>query len=452
MKLFWTLVVITFLGLAQAQQSSETQRLERDVQSYQELLEERQAEQAEISAALQDTTAQLGAQLAERDQLNAQIDTLQTQRADLLDRAGVLEQESEATKERITNLQGRLRELEGRLQGLLVNLHKQRGGRYARLLSRSESIFDLRVKSYYLSRLTDQDVALMQEMERTVTELQAAQLTLSEQIAALNAQEAQIAQNQTSLQAARESLAGVIAELEQTRQGQLAQQQALLNEQANIEQTLNNAQAALQEELARLRRAAAVARQREAAAREREAAERARQADLETRETEARQREAAEEAVREWQRFSQEADDIEAQIRDLETPVDLGSGDFTLPFAKPQLVSAFREGGASQILLKAERPGTAVHAVKGGTVWRIQKISANTGYLVAILSGTDLITGYSNLQYPDSLEIGDEVEQGEIIGYLGGGTLTPSDTLQFRMGTPQGSGAVWYDPAPYLGF
>ena len=74
MKLFWTLVVITILGLAQTQQSSETQRLERDVQSYQELLEERQAEQAEISAALQDTTAQLGAQLAERDQLNAQID------------------------------------------------------------------------------------------------------------------------------------------------------------------------------------------------------------------------------------------------------------------------------------------------------------------------------------------------------------------------------------------
>ena len=196
-------------------------------------------------------------------------------------------------------------------------------------------------------------------------------------------------QNQTSLQAARESLAGVIAKLEETRQGQLAQQQQLLNEQVDIEQTLNNAQAALQEELARLRRAAAVARQREAAAREREAAERARQrqADLETRETEARQREAAEEAVREWQRFSQEADDIEAQIRDLETPVDLGSGDFTLPFAKPQLVSAFREGGASQILLKAERPGTAVHAVKGGTVWRVQRISANSGYLVAILNG-----------------------------------------------------------------
>ena len=172
MKLFWTLVVITILGFAQAQQSSETQRLERDVQSYQELLEERQAEQAEISAALRDTTAQLGAQLAERDQLNAQIDDLQTQRADLLDRAGVLEQESEATKERITNLQSRLSDLERRLQGLLVNLHKQRGGRYARLLSRSESIFDLRVKSYYLSRLTDQDVALMQEMERTVTELQ----------------------------------------------------------------------------------------------------------------------------------------------------------------------------------------------------------------------------------------------------------------------------------------
>ena len=232
----------------------------------------------------------------------------------------------------------------------------------------------------------------------------------------------------------------------------MAQQQVLLSEQVDIEQTLANAEAALQEELARLRRAAELARRREEAAREREAAAREREAAARARGAEEQQRQAAEEAVREWQQFSQEAEDLEDQIRTLETPTNLGDGEFTLPFANPGLVSGFSEGGASQILLRAEQPGTAVRAVKGGTVWRVQRISANSGYLVAILNGPELITAYSNLQFPDSITIGDQVEQGQIIGYLGGGTLTPPDTLQFRMGTPQGSGAVWYDPAPYLGF
>ena len=451
MRYTWTRrawIVVLMVGFAHAQtqpQNSETRQLEQDIQSYEQLLEERRAAQAEIDAALQETSAELDAQLAERDRLNAEIDALQGQRAALSGRVAALNQDLEATRERIGNLQARLTTLEASLQALLVNLHKERGGRYARLLAESESIFDLRVKSTYLSRLTEQDVSLIQEMNRTVAELQDAQLTLSAQIEELNTQEAQLAENQVALQGVRENLAGVIAQLEETRQGQLAQQQTLLSEQADIEQTLLNAEAALQEELARLRRAAELARRREAAAREREAAARA-------RDTEDRQRQAAEEAVREWQRFSQEADELEEQIRTLETPTNLGDGEFTLPFANPGLVSGFSEGGASQILLRAEQPGTAVRAVKGGTVWRVRRISANSGYLVAILNGPELITAYSNLQFPDSIQIGDQVEQGEIIGYLGGGTLTPPDTLQFRMGTPQGEGAVWYDPAPYLGF
>ena len=452
MRYAWILIVLIF-GFAYAQESqpqnSETRQLEQDIQSYEQLLEERRAAQAEIDAALQETSAELDAQLAERDRLNAEIGALQEQRAELTERVTALNQDLEATRERIRNLQERLTTLETRLQALLVNLHKERGGRYARLLAESESIFDLRVKSFYLSRLTEQDVSLIQEMNRTVAELQDAQLTLSTQIEELNAQEAQLAENQTALQSVRENLAGVIAQLEETRQGQLAQQQTLLNEQADIEQTLLNAEAALQEELARLRRAAELARRREAAAREREAAARERQAN---RDAEEQQRQAAEEAVREWQQFSQEAEDLEDQIRTLETPTNLGDGEFTLPFANPGLVSGFSEGGASQILLKAEQPGTAVRAVKGGTVWRVRRISANSGYLVAILNGPELITAYSNLQFPDNIAIGDQVEQGQIIGYLGGGTLTPPDTLQFRMGTPQGEGAVWYDPAPYLGF
>ena len=347
-----------------------------------------------------------------------------------------MNQDLELTRERIGTLQERLASLQERLQGLLVNLHKERGGRYARLLSQSESIFDLRVKSYYLSRLTQQDVSLIEEMNRTVAELQNAQLTLSTQIEDLNIQEAQLAENQSALQGVREDLAGVIAELEQTREGQLAQQQVLLSEQADIEQTLANAEAALQEELARLRRAAELARRREAAAREREAAARERNA-------EEQQRQAAEEAVREWQQFSQEAEELEDQIRTLETPSSLGEGEFTLPFVNPELVSGFREGGASQILLRGRAaPARRFARSKGGTVWRDEPNFCRT---VATWSPSstaptsppltlicNFLTAYS--------AIGDQVEQGQIIGYLGGGTLTPPDTLQFWMGTPQGSG------------
>lgn len=119
------------------------------------------------------------------------------------------------------------------------------------------------------------------------------------------------------------------------------------------------------------------------------------------------------------------------------------------PIPDPVVVRAFGEGGASDIWLQAEEPGTAVQAVKSGVVYQASRITANSGYTVAIQHEGDLISAYTNLQPPE-VEVGERVHQGQILGYLGGGIIAPN-VLQFRLGTQSGAQIIYQDPAPLLG-
>ena len=59
---------------------------------------------------------------------------------------------------------------------------------------------------------------------------------------------------------------------------------------------------------------------------------------------------------------------------------------------------------------------------------------------------------YVNLRPPvvDELQV---VAQGQLLGYLGGGTLVHNDTLHFYMRRTAGNGDYTYvDPAPMLGW
>jgi predicted RNA-binding protein len=58
---------------------------------------------------------------------------------------------------------------------------------------------------------------------------------------------------------------------------------------------------------------------------------------------------------------------------------------------------------------------------------------------------------YTNLQ-PPAVKYGDGVNAGDILGYLGGGTLIPEDVLRFYVRrTPETGEAVFVDPSPLLG-
>lgn len=425
--LLMLLVVLGFI--AHAQESDTTRRLEQDIEAYERLLEERRQEQARLEAEITETAALLNARIAERDRVSQNLFELQEERAAIQAELVSVNERLEETRAQIETLNARLGVLRERLQGLLVNLYKQRSSRYARVLSQAESFHELRVKNYYLSLLTAQDVALVDELNATVARLSEAQATLSAQIAELQATEAELQANEVRLEATRGELDALITELQATREGQSALRLAAIETQEDLSNTIAGTRSQLEREVTRLRDEAERARERAEAA------------------VEARERERLQRQVDNLRQRADNLQETAAPPRPTAPPED----GFAHPFPNPQLTTAYNEEG-TYVALRAESPGAAVRAVMSGVVQGAQFFQANTGYIVIIAHGSDLLTVYQNLQRP-TVEVGDSVSQGDIIGYLGGGTLPPDDTLYFYVGIPQGGGAPrWIDPAPRLGF
>ena len=409
-----------------AQSNPTTQELERDIATYQQGLAAREREQAAIEAALGELADELAAQIAERDRISAELVNLRRDREALEAELAVLESQVAANETRIVELEGQLELLEVRLESLLVALHKQRNNRYAQALADADSFFELRVRNHYLSELANQDVSILEDIRTTVRQLADAQAQLAEQVQARSTTLSELQATEARLVTGRGQLEQVISDLEASQAGQLALRQDIIQQQNSLETTIAGARRALASERERLAREAAEARRRarEAAAAEREA---------ESRE------------------LLDEAEQTEAAAAALAVPTRPLEDGYTLPFPNPQLSKRYGEEGP-YVFLRAEQDYTAVRAVKSGVVQIVQPVQANTGYLVVIAHDSELLSAYQNLQAPQ-LEIGDWVDQGDIIGYLGGGTLIPADTLKFFVGLSQaGGGAAWVDPEPRLGF
>lgn len=422
------LVAASFVpGAAFAQQNRTL--LEEQIAAYEELLSVRQAELDALAAELSVTNTELDAQLAERDHLEARVLSLSDRQERIRAQIRTLRQQQRSSAGRVARLEAQAEGLQGRLQELIVSLHKRRSGRYAGALAQSESLFELRVKNYYLSRLTQQDVTLLETFERTTAALGRARAQRARQVRTLSARAEELEANRQALATAQTNLEEVIAVLSETRAGQLAQQEALLEEQNSIEGELTASRGALAAELERLR---------EAAAQQAALAETARQ-------------DAADEAPGETQDdgFADEAARLERLIRGLGEPAQTSERGFAPPFPGPVVVRPYGEAGATDVWLQARQPGSAVRALRSGIVYRASRITANSGYTVAIQHGPALISAYTNLQ-PPVVEIGDRVEQGQILGYLGGG-IVAADILQLRVGRSQGLNIIYRDPAPLLG-
>lgn len=418
------LVLLAAAPAAAQVDTSARERLEREVGSYEQLLESRRRELGSIEQELGATGASLRQRIAERDRVSGELNALREQQRQLAAEIVTLEGELAATEERIDQILQNLDSLQLRIEGLLVNLHRQRGGRYARVLAQAESYHEVRVKSYYLSLLTRQDVELIRELDAAREELLEAQQTLSRQLEELAGKQADLRATEAGLERTQTQLAGLISELESTRAGQLAQQRSLLEAQEALESTLRNLNAQLAAEIQRLRE--------EEQRLQREAA----QSWLEQRERERLQREAA--ATRE-------------RIENLTEPLPAPSSGFVFPIATPTVVSRYGEDNNSYMALRAPQPNAPVMAVQDGVVTRVSFVSANDGYLVAVQHGSDLNTVYTNLQ-PPLVRTGDRVAKGEVIGHLGGGAIVPSDVLRLWVQVDQGGRSAFVDPAARLGF
>jgi septal ring factor EnvC (AmiA/AmiB activator) len=398
-------------------------RLAQQADQYQDLLSEREAEIARIEERLGATRAQLEARIAERDRVSARIAELAEEERALNRRIAELEDEIAATEARIAQEEADLDALRGRIRALLVNLHRQRAGSAVNALAGAESLHDLRVKNAYLNLLSRQDVELVAEVDAQLAALTELRGRLSGQVAELAATRDDLAATRATLETTRAELQSIIAELNATEEGQQAQRAALLRAQQDLEAELADTEARLEAEIARLR------------------------------EEERRLRERAQDFVDDRARreaLEAEADRTRERILALASPQEPNEAGFVGPLEGGRLLSRYGEGNNSFVALRAQRPGAAVYAVQGGVAIAAQSIGANDGWMVAIRHDRELATVYTNLREPP-VEVGERVQRGQVIGYLGGGTLPPPDVLRLYARLNRDGREAFVDPMPLLG-
>ncbi len=418
-------MALTTPALAQVQlTSTELQALERDLKSYENLLQERNNELEEIKSALGQTESQLQKRIAERDSVSNDLAAKRRERESLIVRMADLDAQREATEVRIAELDERLAQIADRVQDLLLSQYKQRGRRLAASLGASQSFHDLRVRNHYLGLLAEQDADVINELDGVVAEQRSAKAQLETQLAELSAAAAELERAEADLEAAAKRLEQIVAELNATQAGQLIQQQSLLEEQNRIERSLGDLDRQRTNEIARLR--AEEERARAAAAQF--AQDRDRQLELQRQADAARSR----------------ADELAAPLAPLTTG-------FVRPFDGAKLISRFGEGNNSYLGIQAPVSNAAVRAVQTGRVTAITYLGANLGYMVALQHAGDMVSIYVNLRQP-LVEMYATVAQGSVIGYLGGGTLTRPDVLQFYARREASGGSPFIDAAPLLGW
>lgn len=422
----WLAVFLLTLSLAVASaQSGTREALEREIRQFEALQTERENELEQIRLQLGTTAAELDAQIAERDAISAQLANKRREREVLLGEIRATETEREATEARIDHHLAELDEMAERVENLLLSLYYQRGSGYgAKQASNAKSFQEFRVRNYYLSLLAEQDVTVITELDTLVAGLEHEQQVLANQLAQLAQQETELAAVESQLAASEQQLNAIIAELDRTREGQLAQQAALVQEQQRIERSLGDLDAQLTREIERLRAEEAAARR---------AAEQL-QGDREKQL--AKQR---------------EADLAAARIDQLQQQPTAGSGDYVRPVAGATLISRFGERNNSYLGIRAAERNAPVVAIESGRIAAITYLGANFGYMVAVQHANDLVSISVNLRQP-VVEMFDTVERGQIIGYLGGGTLTQADVLQLYARRGSASDTPFIDPAPLFGW
>ena len=408
-------IICALFLLAFAQESERKTQLEQDIANQSAFIEQREEALEAIRAELGTISSELNERLSERERVSGELTVIQSERAAHLGDIDTLITQIAQIEADIAELDNKLADLKVRVRGILVNLYKQRSSRFAEVLSQAESFHDLRVKNYYLSLLSEQDVTLIEALDAAATELFALQDTNRANLADLNLKEEALRVNEADLASKSAELDALVRDLELSYEGQLSLQQTRLEEQAELERTLS----ALVSDLAR---------------------ENERIAEL------VRQRERAQAAVEE--RNSAQQDSLAPAV--LELP-PLASG-YVYPLASPVLSRGFGESGSRNIHLQSREAGAAVYAVQPGVVFEVGLVSANVGHVVVIQHDEGLFTTYANLQAGPPVQIGDTVRQNEVIGYLGGGALIAPNILEFYTGWFEAGKITFTDPAALLGF
>lgn len=94
--------------------------------------------------------------------------------------------------------------------------------------------------------------------------------------------------------------------------------------------------------------------------------------------------------------------------------------------------------------------GTSIYAVADGTVV-VSGYGSSEGYKIIIYHGDGLYTLYYHMCTASTLEVGDKVTQGQVIGYVGSTGNSTGNHLHFGVGVGGYTSSYLVDPAEYLG-
>jgi septal ring factor EnvC (AmiA/AmiB activator) len=381
------------------QQAEENRRLQ---QLQQQRIQQLNRELANLDAATR-------RQLEELRRLEAEITRLERERAELTRQINLLEAQRKQAEARIASLQRELQGLRERLSAMLVSLHRERAGRYLPIL-RAESFTDLAVRSRWLGVLGQHQTDLMDRISNTVRQLEDERVRLAMLVDTLSQRRAERQQRIESLAQNRQTVQQTVASLRQQQAGRQVILRETLQAQVQLRTELNVLQARI---AAEMRRIAEERRRAEEERRRREAEER-RQRELQA------QRQRAEVA----RSPGQTAREVPFVPREL-------VGALQFPVRGGRIAEAFGfQGNDWQTIQGAAASSTIVAAANGVVIDSL--FIANLGYTLTIRHSDQIATQYVNVLEP-RVSVGQQVQQGQVIGFTGGGVLIPSDQIWFRV-------------------
>jgi murein DD-endopeptidase MepM/ murein hydrolase activator NlpD len=97
----------------------------------------------------------------------------------------------------------------------------------------------------------------------------------------------------------------------------------------------------------------------------------------------------------------------------------------------------------------ADPQGTPIYAAADGTIVR-REYSTSYGYVIYMKHNNGWHTRYAHLYSFATLKLGDEVKQGEVIGYMGNTGQSRGVHLHFELRDGYGNDSSHYDPLKYI--
>ncbi len=415
-KVVKIMTIFLFCFLVLAQEQSQINNLQEAINQRQIELLKRKAEIEQIEIDLGTDRLELDAKILARDKLSSELAKLQAEQKILEAEVKRLTASIDNRDLEINVLESQFEKLREQVRNLLRQLYRANGNRFSQAFSEVLSLHDIQVKNYYLKLLSERDLNLINRLEEQTNTLVETQSLQRAHLNEAKQKSDELAQNQILLAEKKEELDNIIAGLESSREGRLALRAAKLKDEARIEENIARAQtdiAELKRQLEEKKRQATRA-----------------QTDKDKREN------------------AQAINKLESQIAARQKELPELKSSYIYPIENPALTSEYGSNGFYGLALAAVRGGAPVYAAQAGVVQDVINMGANDGYMVTILHADGITTAYLNLQNPTQVKIGNTVSQKQLLGYLGGGSLTKSNILKFftyNAGNP-------VDPSKILGF